>query len=108
MGGISFAGRLFVAWAEAGLIEVETDVVGVVMADEVVPFEAASFRPMAGVSCVGAESLVRLRGREEPATKGVPNLPGRKADLLVNTERSPAISWVWQSWSSSLCGTSLG
>ena len=57
----SFAGWLVVAEAEAGLAKAGTDVVRVVMADEGIPFAAASFRPLAGVSCVGAESLGWLR-----------------------------------------------
>ena len=94
VGRISFAGWLVVAGAKAGLAEARTDVVGVLMTDEGVPFEAASFRTMAGVTCVGAESLGRLRWREEPSIKWVPNLPGREAGLLVNAERSSAMSWV--------------
>ena len=55
------------------------------------------------------ESLGRLQGREEePSIKGMPDLPGREAGLLANTEKSSAISWVSQSWSSSWYGTSLG
>ena len=64
-----------------------TDMVGVVMANEVVHFEVASFRAMTGVSCMGAESLGRLQGRKEPSVKGVPNLPCREAVFLVNAER---------------------
>ena len=48
---------------------------------------------MDGVSCVGAKSLGRLRGREEPSIKGVPNLPGREAGLLTNAESTLAIFW---------------
>ena len=59
------------AGARAGVAEVGTDVVGVVVDNEVVPLEAASFRPIDEVSCVGGESLGRLRGREEPSMKGV-------------------------------------
>ena len=106
VGRISFTGGVFVAGmsvAKAG-----TAVVDVVVDDEVVPFETVSFRPLAEVSCVGAESLGRLRGREEPSMKGVPNLPDREAGLLANTERSSTTSWVSKSWSSSWCGTSLG
>ena len=84
----SCAGWLVVAGAEAGLAEAETDMVGVVMANEVFPFEVASFRAMTGVSCVGAESLGRLQGRKELSMKGVPNLPGREAVFFfVNAER---------------------
>ena len=99
MGRISWAGGLFVAGArarvaeaETGVTKVGTDVVGVVMADEVVPFEAASFRLMAEVNCVGAENMGRLRGREEPSMKGVPNFPGREAGLFANAERLSATS----------------
>ena len=48
---------------------------------------------MAEVSCVGAESLGQLRGREEPSMKGMPNLPGREAGLLANAKNSSAIFW---------------
>ena len=108
VGRISCVGGLFVAGAGAGLAEAGTDVVSVVVADEVVPFEAAFFRPMVGVSCVGTESLGRPQGREEPSMKGVPNLPDREVGLLANVERSLEMSWVSQSWSCTLCGTSLG
>ena len=62
---------------------------------------------MAGVSCMGAESLGRLWGREEPSMKrgatfsgsqGGFNMPGRVAGLLANAKSSSAIFW---------CGTSL-
>ena len=46
--------------------------------------ENVCLRPTAEVSCVGPESLGRLRGREEPSIKGVPNLPGREAGLVAN------------------------
>ena len=69
---------------------------------------------MAGVSCVGAESLGRLWGREEPSMKeggkffrsqrGF-NMPGRGAGLLANAESSSAISWCRSL--SHLGGTSL-
>ena len=108
VGRISCVGGLLVAGAGAGLVEAGTDVVGVVMTDEVVAFEAACFCPMARVNCVGAESLGRPRGREKPSMKGAPNLPGSEAGLLANADRPSAMSWVSQSWSSSLCGTSLG
>ena len=94
--------------AEAGVAEAGTDRVSVVVVDELVPLEAASFRPTAEVSCGGAQSLGRLRRRKEPSMKGVPNLPGREAGLLANSERSSATFWVSQSWSSSWCGTLLG
>ena len=57
---------------------------------------------MAGVSCMNAESLGRLWGREEPSMKGGAkssgsqggfNMPGRGAGLLANVESSSAISW---------------
>ena len=73
-----------------------------------VPFEAASFHPKARVGCVSAESMGRLRSREAPSIKGVTNLPDREAGLLVNAERSSAMSWVSKTWSLSLCGMSLG
>ena len=57
---ISCAGRVFVAVAGAGMAESRTGRVGVVVVDVVVPLEAASFRPRAGVSCVVGESLGRL------------------------------------------------
>ena len=108
VGRVSCAGGGFVVGAEAGVAEAGTDVVGVVVDDEAVLLEGASFRPIAEVSCVGPESLGRLRGREEPSMKGGPNLPGRKAGLLTSAERLLAISRVSRSWSSSLYGTSLG
>ena len=57
---------------------------------------------MAGVSCMGAESLGRLWGQEEPSTEegakfsglqGGFNMPGRGGGLLANAESSSAISW---------------
>ena len=42
---------------------------------------------MAGVSCVDAESLGRLRRRKEPTMKGVPNLPDREAGLICRAAR---------------------
>ena len=73
---------------EAGMVRVD-----VVVIDVVVPFEAASFRPSAEVSCVVGKDLGRLRGREEePSIRGVPNLPGPEAGLLVKAERSSAVS----------------
>ena len=57
---------------------------------------------MAGVSCIGAESLRRLWGREDPSVKegaevsgsqGGFNMPGRGAGLLANAESSSAIFW---------------
>ena len=57
---------------------------------------------MAGVSCMGAESLGRLWGREVPSVKGGAkvcgsqggfNMPGRGAGLLSNAESSSAILW---------------
>ena len=84
VGRISCAGGVFGAMAKVGVAEAETavaeagtDGVGAVVIDEVVPLEAASFRSIAEVSCVGAESLGRLRGREELSIHGVPNVPGR-------------------------------
>ena len=116
VGRISWAGDLFVTGAGAGVAEAGTgaakagtNVVGVMMAGKkVVPLEVASFRPMAGVNCVGAESLRRLRGREEPSMKGVLNFPGREAGLSANAERSSVIFWMSRPWSSPWCGTSLG
>ena len=57
---------------------------------------------MTRVSCMGAESLGRLWGREYPSVKGGAkfsgsqggfNMPGRGAGLLANAESSSAISW---------------
>ena len=57
---------------------------------------------MAGVSCMGAVSLGRLWGREEPSMKeGAKfpgslrgfDMPGRGACLLANPESSSSISW---------------
>ena len=48
---------------------------------------------MVGVSCVGAESLGRLWGREDPSMKGLPNFPGHEAGSLANAESSSAICW---------------
>ena len=57
---------------------------------------------VAGVSCMGAESLGTLWEREQPSIKGGANfsgsqggcsMPGRGAGLLENTESSSAISW---------------
>ena len=54
------------------------------------------------LSCMGAESLERLWGREEPSMKGGAkfsgsqggfNMPGRVAGLLADAESSLAISW---------------
>ena len=42
---------------------------------------------MAGVSCVGVEYLGRLRGREEPSMKGVPNFPDSEAGLICRVAR---------------------
>ena len=116
VGRISCSGGVVVVVAGAGVAEAGTGVaetgtggVGVVIVGVVIPLEAASVRPRAEVSYGVGESLGWLRGREEdPSIKGVPNLPGREAGLLANAERSSAISWVSQSWSSSWCGTSLG
>ena len=102
MGKIYSAGRVFVAVAGAGVAEAGVGVVevgiggvDVVVVDVVVPLEAASFHPRAEVSCEVGESLGWLRGWEKaPSIKGVPNLPGREACLLANTEWSSAISWV--------------
>ena len=77
-----------VAKAKTGVTEAGTHGVSVVVVDEVVPLEAASFRLIAEVSCVGAESLGRLRGQEEPSMKDLPNVSGREAGLLSNAERS--------------------
>ena len=55
---------------------------------------------MAGVSCVGAESLGRLWGQEEPSMKGGAkcsgsqdgfDMPGREAGVLPNAESLSAI-----------------
>ena len=65
-------------------------------------FEVASFRLMAGVNCMGAESLEWLWKREEPSMKGGAKcsrlqggftMLGRGAGLLANAENSSAISW---------------
>ena len=100
-------GRGVVVVAGACVAEAGTDVVGVVVDDEVTLLEGVSCLPTAEVGCVGPERLGWLRGRDEPSMKGVPNLPGREAGLLT-AERSLAISCVSWSWSSSLCRTSLG
>ena len=87
-----------VALAGAGVAEIRTGGVGVVVVDVVVPLRAAIFRPRAEVSSVIGKSLGRLRGREEePSIKRVPNLPGCEAGSSANTERPSAISWVSQS-----------
>ena len=54
----------------AGLAETGTDVVGVVMADEVVPDKAACFRPMAGVNCVGCGELGAAAGTGRAVDEG--------------------------------------
>ena len=57
---------------------------------------------MIWVSCMGAESLGRLWGREEPSMKegakfsgsqGWFNMPGREASLSASVESSSAIFW---------------
>ena len=102
MGRISCAGGVLVAVAGTGEV-------GVVVVDVLVSFEAASFCPRAEARCVLGKTLGRLRGREgEPSIRGVPNFPGCDTGLLANAERSSAVYWVPQSWSSSWCETSLG
>ena len=108
VGSRSCTGEEFVVVAGAGVAGAGTDVVGVVVDDEVTLLEGVSCRPIAKVGCAGPERLGWLREREELSMKGVPNLPGREAGLLANAERSLAISCALRSWSSSLCGTSLG
>ena len=54
---------MFVAVAGAGVGEVETGGVGVVVIGVVIPFDAARFLSRAEVSCVVEEILGRLRGR---------------------------------------------
>ena len=79
MGRRSCAGGVFVIVARTGMAKAGTGGVDVVVVPFVVPFEAASFRPSAEVSCVVGKGLGRLRGREEkPSMKGVPNLLGRE------------------------------
>ena len=78
VGRIFCAGGLFVAGAGAGLAEAGADVVGVVLADEVVALEAASFRPMAGVSCVDAKNLGRLRGTGRAVDEGGAKFAGSR------------------------------
>ena len=43
--------------------------------------------------CLGAESMGRLWGREEPSMKESAKIPGSGAGLLANAESSSAISW---------------
>ena len=81
-----------VAEAGTGVAEAITGGVGIMVVDVVVPLEAASFRPRAEECCMVEESLGRLRRREEePSLKGVLNLPGGEAVLLVNAERLSAV-----------------
>ena len=59
-GRTSYAGGVFVTVAGAGVAETGTGVAEAVpdgVLNEVVAFQAASFRPIAVVSCVVAESL---------------------------------------------------
>ena len=106
VGRRSCTGVEFVVVAGAGVAEAGTDVVGVVVDDEVTVFEGVSCLPTAEVGCVGPESLRWFRGRDEPSMKGVSNLRGREAGLWT-AERSLAISCVSWSWSPSLYRTSL-
>ena len=94
-----FPGVEFVVVAGAGVVEVGTVAGG---ADDGGVLVEVCLRPTAEEGCVGRESLVRLRGREEPSIKEVPNLPGREAGLLANAERSSATSCMSGSWSSVL------
>ena len=106
MGKGSFPGVEFVVVAGAGVVEVETVAGGA--NDGGILLEQVCRRPTAEVGCVGPENLGRLRGREEPSIKGVPNLPGREAGLLANAETSSVTSCTSWSRSSSLYGSSLG
>ena len=108
MGRRYCTGLEFMVVAGAGVAEAGTDVMGVVVGDEVTLLEGLSCRPIAEVGCVGPESLGRLRRPEEPSIKGVPNLPAREAGFFGNADRSLASSCGSRSWSSSLCGTPHG
>ena len=94
--------------AAAGVAEAGMDVMGVVVGGEVTLLEGSGCRPIAEIGCVGPKRLGRLRGREKPSMKEVPNLPGRGVGLLANADMPSASSRGSRSWSSSLCGTSRG
>ena len=107
MGRRSCTGVEFVVVAGVCVAEAGTDVVGIVVDDEVTLLEGVSCLLTTEAGCVGPERLGWLWGRDEPSMKGLTNLSGREAGLLT-AERSLAISCVSGSWSSSLCRTSLG
>ena len=64
MGKISYADGVFVTVVGTGVAEAATGRVDVVVIGVVVPFEAASFRSRAEVSCVVGKGFERLQGRE--------------------------------------------